>query len=378
MDRNNVNRPQDQSSHSSRRGFIKASATAGAASLLTGTAASANASPMSGKKLRVGAMAVGAMSFWPYSWGDLMSPAAPHFNQGSAGTSLLNMEISHVWDINFGEAQKFAAVVGAKAVRNYDDMVGEVDGVAFGGYNEIPWQHKLARPYIEAGIPTFLNRPFAYCLRDIDEILELASKHGTPIMATDLYEHIHGTSSLKSSLKNVGEIECVHSTCLASDYPAIFHTPYMMLKIFGADIRNVSIITDDPLKSTYLAGNYLYNGWDGQKPFMCTLTKTSGDLYTFTVTGTDGIETSRLTQLADRQDDLLTHHLPILVDMQRTFEGTSHEPFDNIRRKTEIFLTGFYSSIERGGAPVDVGSVPVDWRAHPAEPRWIDDSMFKP
>ena len=377
MAHNNAYFSQKSASHSSRRGFIKASASAGAASLLTGTAASANESPEARKKLRIGAMAVGEMSFWPYSWGDLLSPSAPHFNLGSTGTNLLNMEISHVWDVNFGEAQKFAAVAGAKAVKNYDDMVGEVDGVAFGGYFEIPWQHKFARPYIESGIPTFLNRPFAYSLRDIDEILELAAKHGTPIMATDLYEHIHGTTSLKNSLKNVGEIECVHSTCLASDYPAIFHTPYMMLKIFGYDIRSVSIITDDPIKSEYLVGNYLYNGWEGQKPFMCTLTKTSGDLYTFTVTGADGIETSRLTQLEDRQDDLLTHHLPLLVDMQRTFEGTSHEPFDNIRRKTELFLAGFYSTLERGGAPVDVGSVPVDWRAKPAKPGWIDESMFK-
>jgi len=378
MDRNSLTGKNDSQKSSNRRDFIKTSAAAGAASLVAGASSPIHAATGKNRqKLRIGALAVGEMSFWPYSWGYILSPHGTHLTQGSLETDLLNMEITHVWDVNYEEAQKFASIVGAEAVRNYDGMVGKVDGVAFGGYYEVPWQNKLARPYIEAGIPTFLDRPFAYSLRDIDEILDLAAKHNTPIMATDLYEHVHGVTTLKSKLKNVGEIECVHGTCLTSDYPAIFHVQFMILKIFGFDVEQVSIITDNPIECGYLVGNYLFKGWQEQKPFPCSLTQTSGDLYTFTVTGTDGIETARLTQLENRPDDLLTHHLPLLVDMQRTFEGKSYEPFDLIRKKTEIFLTGFYSTLECGGAPVDVGTVPVDWRALPAKPNWIDESIFK-
>ncbi|MFC1693574.1 Gfo/Idh/MocA family oxidoreductase [Candidatus Latescibacterota bacterium] len=378
MDRNELSGEKSTGRIAKRRDFIKASAAAGAASIVTGAASSVHAaSPTKNRKLRIGAIAVGEYSFYPYSWGDILSPFGTPFNQGTLETDILNMEITQVWDVNHEAAQQFAAQIGAQAVKNYDDMVGLVDGVAFGGYFEVPWQNKLARPYIEAGIPTYLSRPFAYSLRDIDEILDLAAKHNTPILATDLYEHIYGTRLLKSNLKNVGEIECVHGTCLTVDYPALFHTQFMILKIFGFDVRQVSVITDNPLESSYLVGNYLFNGWEGQKPFLCSMTKTSGDLYTFYVTGTEGIETARISQILDRKDDLLTHHIPLLIAMQRTFEGKIYEPFDNIRRKTEIFLTGFYSALERGGAPVDVGIVPPDWRARPAQPDWIDESMFK-
>jgi hypothetical protein len=361
---------------SSRRDFVKI-ASAGAALAAAAPAAGQTTSPKRTRPLRIGALAVGEASFWTYTWGDLLAPHAKPVNRGTLETDLLSMEITHVWDVNPKAAETFAAQVGAKVVKRYDDMVGAVDGVAFGGYYEVPWQHRLARPYIEAGMPTCLSRPFAYSLRDIDTLLDLAARHNTPIMATDIYEHLYGVKMLKSRLANVGEIECVHGTCLTDDYPLRFHVQFMILKIFGFDIGSVSLITDDPNASTYVVGTYLFKGWKDQPPFPCSLAMTSkGALYSFTVSGTKGIETERLPQFAEWSDDLLTHHLPMLVDMQRTLEGKSYEPLDLVRKKTELFLTGFYSASERNGAPVTVGSVPVDWRARPLKPDWIADSVF--
>lgn len=360
----------------SRRVFVK-TAAAGAALAAAQQINAQQTQQKCRRTLRIGALAVGAASFWTYTWGDLLAPREKPVNRGTLETEVLSMEITHVWDVNPQEAEKFAAHVGAKAVRRYDEMVGLVDGIAFGGYYEVPWQHRLARPYIEAGIPTYLSRPFAYSLRDIDTLLDLAAKHDTPVMATDIYEHLYGVKMLKNRLENVGEIDCVHGTCLTNDYPLRFHVPYMMFKIFGFDIEKVSLFTDNPNASTYLAGTYLFKGWKGQPPFLSTITMTPrGDLYSLTVAGTTGVETERLPQFAEWRDDLLVHHLPMLVDMQRTFEGKMYEPLDIVRRKTELFLTGFYSATERGGAPVNVGTVPVDWQARPVKPDWVSEAVF--
>lgn len=358
-----------------RRRFIAAAA----AGLAAGLSPDSSAAPVkSSRKLRIGALCVGDGSFWAYSWGDILSPDGKPVNRGTLETGALNMEVTHVWDINPKEAEKFAALMGAKTVRRYDEMVGQVDGVAFGGFFEIPWQHRLARPYIEAGIPTYLGRPFAYSLRDIDALLDLAAKHNTPIMATDIYEHLYGVRTLQGKLKNIGKIECVNGTCLTNDYPMRFHVLYMAPKIFGFDIQKVSLFTDDPNASTYLVGALLFKGGGGQPPFPCTMSMTpTGDLYSFVVSGTSGIETERLPQFPNWRDDLIVHHLPKLLDMQRTFEGKSYEPLDIVRKKTELFLTGFFSATERGGAPVDVGTVPVDWRARPARPDWVSEAVFK-
>ena len=375
MDKHNKNSEQT----TARRSFIKQAGITGAVSLASGLAAPSFAAPVNkNRKLRIGALAVGDFSFWSYTWGDILSPYGTTINKDSLGTDLFNMEITHVWDVNPEAAQSFASKVGATAVKRYDDMVGKVDAVAFGGYYEVPWQNKLARPYIEAGIPTYLSRPFSYSLSDVDELLDTAAKHSTPVMATDVYEHLYAATTLKKQIRNVGEVECVHGTCLTHEYPALFHTPYLMFKVFGYDINKVSIITDNPNESTYLVGTYLYKGRENQPSFPATLTMTPrGDLYSMTITGTTGTESSRLPVFENWQDDLLIHHVPMLVAMQRTFEGKLFEPYDNIRKKTELFLTGFYSAAERGGAPVTVGTVPADWRAKPIKPDWIDETMFK-
>jgi hypothetical protein len=362
----------------SRRGFLKFS-TAASVSLAGAAAPSlSEAQPARARKLRIGAMCVGDGSFWTYSWGDLLAPGEKPINQATLGTGVLNMEVTHVWDINAPAAGKFAAQMGAKTVRRYDGMVGQVDAVAIGGFYEIPWQHRLARPYIDAGIPTYLGRPFAYSLRDIDTLLDLAAKRNTPVIATDLYEHLYSVQTLRARSANVGDIECVHATVLTADYPMRFHVQFMLPKIFGFDIRRVALFTDDPNQSTYLVGNYLYPGKEGRPPFPCSVSMTPrGDLYSFSIIGTKGIESERLPQIPEWRNDLMTHHLPLMIDMQRTFQGASYEPLDLVRKKTELFLTGFYSATERGGAPVDVGAVPTGWRARPARPDWVSEAVFK-
>jgi len=358
---------------------MKASAAASAAIASAASPAITGAQTGAGRKLRVGAMCVGDGSFWSYSWGDILSPSGKPVNQDTLGTGVLRMEVTHVWDVNTGAAEKFAAQMGAKAVRRYDGMAGQVDAVAMGGFYEIPWQHRLARPYIEAGIPMYLGRPFAYSLRDIDGLLDIAAKHNTPIIATDLYEHLHSVWTLGSRLGNVGDIECVHATTLTADYPMRFHVQFMLPKIFGFDISRIALFTDNPNQSSYLTGTYLYPGREGRPPFPCTVSMTPrGDLYSFSIIGSKGIETERLPQVPEWRNDLMAHHLPLLIDMQRTFEGRNYEPLDLIRKKTEFFLTGFYSAAERGGAPVDVGAVPQDWRARPARPDWVSEAVFKP
>jgi hypothetical protein len=360
---------------STRRSFLeKAALAAGAVGIASGKADAA-ATPPKDRKLRIGAIAVGDFSFWGYSWCDLLSPGKAIYKD-TLGTRIFNMEVTHVWDVDPVKARSFADNMGAEVVKRYDDMVGKVDAVAFGGYYEVPWQHRLARPYIEAGIPTFLDRPFAFCLRDIDELLDLVAKHGTPVMATDVYEHLYDASNLKGKLPNLGEISCAHGTCWGTDYSAHFHIKFMVPKIFGYEVDRVSVLTDNPYQCSYLLGSWLFKGSKEQKPFLVSSTVNQGDLYSLTVAGAKGLETARMPWIESWNRNLLGEHISMMVDMQRTFEGHTYEPLDNIRKKTEIYLTGLYSATERNGAFVKVGEVPVNWQGPPPKKGWIDEKIF--
>ena len=364
--------------HENRRTFLKSAAMTGAAAVAAGS--TANAAPAPDRRLKIGAMGVGTYSFMTYCWSDIIEPEAePNSPQrGNFGMPFLNMDITHVWDVNPEAAKKFADRMGATVVKNYDDMAGKVDGVIQGGLYEVPWQHKLARPYIEAGTPIYLGRPFAYRLRDIDELLELAAKHGTPIMATAKFEHYNEAPALKKKLEKIGRILCVQATCNTPDYPVHFHLQFMMLKVLGYDVGKVSVIADNDMKANYMQSTYVFNGEGDQTPYACVMQGCrNDDSFTVTIYGTDGTAEARMVRSPNWQDSLLFRYAPQIVDMQRTFMGKNYEPLDNIRKKTAVFLAGYKSYSEHNGAAVDVASLPLDWTAPLPQPGWIDESMFK-
>ncbi len=337
-------------------------------------AASPAASPdatQENRKIRIGAFNVGEFTFWGI-WADLLAA------QGPLGTPMFNMELTHCWDVKPEQAQKFAAKYGCEAVTNYDGMLGKVDAIAFGGMYEVPWQHLLARPYVESGVPTYLSRPFSYRLRDIDMILELAAKHNTPLMASSVGEHFLQSSDLKRRLENVGTIKSVHGIGNSREYAGHFHLQWFVLRVLGYDVDQVSVITDNDAACTYLQETMRFRGSGEQPPFLAALhAGTEVPYLSLRVVGERGEESTMVNRSPERHETLYQYFSPQLFDMQRAFSGIPFQSFDVIRKKTQLFLAGYYSHLERGGAPVAVASVPVDWAARPLRPGWIDEAMFR-
>lgn len=367
--------------HQPRRGFLAAGAAAGAAAFMpsAGTVeAQTTVSPQ--KKIKVGVIGVGSGSFMSYSWADIIMATASKPEKArrpNFGTPFLNMEITHVWDQSSEAAHAFADPLGAQVVDKYDGMVGKVDALLQAGFNEVPWHHKLVMPYLEAGMPMYLSRPFAYSLRTADAMLEASAKYNAPLMTSDMGEHFYEIEPFKERLKDIGSINGAYGTVWARDFPMHFHMQYTMLRIFGYDVEQVSVMTDSVMRNTYLQETYLFKGWENQTAFPCAIHGAPGkNFYTISILGSDfTLHTERLFT-PDWRDELLFNQSNQIIAMQRTFEGNPFQPLDVIRKKTEIFLTGFYSHLERGGAPVKVGTVPVDWTAPPSQPGFIDDSIF--
>ncbi len=361
-----------------RRSFLKTAALGTAAAAASQTARAAVSKP--GTPLRIGVMGV-TDSFISYSWSDIMEGTMPGNNPraGSFGTSLLNMDITQVWDKDFAAAQKYAERLGATAVKNYDDMVGKVDGVIFGGMNEVPWYPQLAEPYLKAGTPLYLSRPFAYNMKAIDRIIEMAKATNTPILATAKYEHYNEIPALRSKIGDIAVVNMVHATGNSRDFPMHFHIMFMMLQILGMDVEEVSLVTDGLARNKYSQVTLLYPGNEKQPPFLCTINGIGNDKDQFTVTvfgDKYNVETNMIRS-PNWRDSLLFRYAPQVIEMQRTFEGNLFEPYENIRKKTAVWLAAYYSHAERGGAPVKVSEVPYDWEGPLLTPNWLDPAMFR-
>lgn len=356
------------SEQSSRRSFLgKAAVAAGAAAAVAGAVKSPEAQAAPSPKVRVGALGVGEYSFWPL-WVDFLSA------KGSYGTGLLNMEVTHIWDVDPQKAQAFADKWGGTVVKKYDDMVGKVDGVASGGLYEAPWQHRLFRPYLEAGMPVYMSRPWSNRMKDMDEMLNIAAKTNAAIIATATYEHYSDADSLKDRIKNLGVIKAVTATCTGGDHPH-FHIQHMMSKILGYNVEKVSLVSDDLMKCKYMQQTYLYTGTEQQPPFFCGMYSAPGPfVYHITIIGTQGTETVSMPG----NTNYFSRFAPQLLDIQRTFATKKHyQPLDDVRKKFGIYLAANYSHEMKGGAMTPVGSVPADWSPKVLRPDFVSEAVFK-
>jgi len=386
--------------HPNRRDFIAAAAATGTAA----TVSTAEEHPRSNRKtptvelLSVGVVAVGAGSHMNYSiWAPTINPEEPDVWPIRS----TRMKITHCWDRDPETAREFARKYKCEAVANYYDMVDKVDAMIFAGFYECAWWPKLTKPYLEAGIPCHINRPFAYSMEDARSMIETAKKHNTLILCTDEREYIKEAHVARwkvgELLKEGKQILGVTSDNSAGyEYPAHgVHGLYFMLAILGLDVAEASLQADgwwnqktisSPNPMTWGTLNLRFNGIEIEgsgkqtKPFVATQQQLSGyganaGMRIYHTGGWWDIM-NHWTR-GERLNRLYYLFFPTVYAMQRMFEtGEMQWSYDYILKKTRIFLTGFKSHLEHNGAMVRVDDLPEDWKAPCPHPDWIDESIF--
>jgi len=344
-------------------GALAAGALAGDAAEAAPRKKFSRRSPSSTELMEIGILTASPSSTHIESiWGPLINPTEPPW------TRLTGMVMTRVWDKDPQVAAAFAKKYGCRTVRNYDDMAEKVDGVILSDFTSAHYFYELARPYLEAGTPIFINRPFAYSMRRARMIADLSRKTGTPIMCGDTHEYVKEVNIIREKVKEMEPLMGVHATNSMSDYASHgIHGIYWLYACLGGGVRAVSYLTPDWLQPNGLCvleyaprvpeGAVFYASLQQIVP---TSTNASITLYT---------KQSRSFRLdfiweKGRWDRMVFMFLPPVLAMQKMFEsGVMPESHDSILEKTKVFLTGFYSVAERGGAPAKVDELPEDWTA---------------
>lgn len=158
------------------------------------------------------------------------------------------MEVKYVW----GETEAFAKSAMEKGnisemVKDPNDMLGKIDGLIV-DHRHGKFHLEPAIPFIEAGIPTFIDKPFCYRAKEGKEFLALARFHGTPVTSFSSIAHSHETFDIKEQLKTMGAINQVvryGPVDLASEYGGIFfygsHIVQPLLYLFGDNVKRVQV-----------------------------------------------------------------------------------------------------------------------------------------
>ncbi len=161
------------------------------------------------------------------------------------------VEVTHLW----GETEEFArkAATAGKIpniVKDQKEMLGKIDALIV-DHRHAKFHLEAATPFVNAGIPTFIDKPFCYRLEEGKAFLEMARKAGTPITSFSSIAQSTGTYDIKQQLESLGEVNHVvryGPVDMDSEYGGIFfygvHILQPLMVMFGEDIQRVKINRD--------------------------------------------------------------------------------------------------------------------------------------
>jgi len=224
-----------------RRSFIS---TLGKSAALSAFAASSSTSYASGllapspplKHLRIGI--IGAENSHTIGFGKM-------FNTDKKFPSA---EVKYVW----GESDEFAWNASEKGnipniVKDPGEMLGDINALIV-DHRHAKYHLEAATPFIKAGIPTFVDKPFCYRAAEGKEFLELARKHGTAVTSYSTIAHSAATYDMKDQVGSMGKINQVVRTGpveMDSKYGGVFfygvHIVQPLMFMFGEEIEAVRV-----------------------------------------------------------------------------------------------------------------------------------------
>jgi len=356
---------------SSRRSFLKATAAGGAILASTPKAHAKRRrykrkSPASTELMEIGMITTGGYSH-SQVWAKSMNPPLEEHN-GDFLPRTTGMVMTMCWDPNPEFAEAFGKQYDVKVVKNYYDMVDKVDGIITSDYETTGWNPQLTKPYLEAGMPTLVERPLALSLREAKEIIERSKKYNAPIYVPSAFETRIETIRMRGNLKRLLE-QGAHITGVianqgARDYPAHgTHGIYRLYTILNPDVIAAGLMADDWWK--FKTALMTWKCRQGDNPdYYVTLQFASAN--STIINTTKGLIDDKVI-LNSASDDPYTrnkwHNYPTMYEFAKMVETRKMpQTHDYIMAKTTTLLTGWYSHLEKKGAMVNCTDLSEDWR----------------
>lgn len=146
------------------------------------------------------------------------------------------------------ESQKVFDACGLEFIAEKpEDMLGRVDAVMVTARNG-EFHPQFARPFIEAGIPAFIDKPFANCGQEALELAKLAKAKNVPMVGGSSTKLVHDVSMMRYFFLNKFEKvlggNVVSPVNMDNIYGGFYfyssHLAEISMSIFGYDPKAVT------------------------------------------------------------------------------------------------------------------------------------------
>lgn len=188
------------------------------------------------------------------------------------------VRVGYVW----GETEEFARIAmeaGSipKMVNEPAKMLGKIDALIV-DHRHAKYHLPAAAPFVERGIPTFIDKPFCYRAHEGKNFLARARELGTAVTSYSTIAHSRAMLDIRKQADSFGKIEQVVMTGpvdIESKWGGVFyygvHMIQQLMIIFGEDIKKVKVTRDgDKANATLIYANGMpvtlifssfYSGW---------------------------------------------------------------------------------------------------------------------
>ena len=173
----------------------------------------------------------------------LMFPTVPGF------------EIVKVWDEDRAAAEKMSRIYYGKprVCDIVEEVSDDVDLVFIADCNGDGSDHlKLAAPGLKKGVPTFVDKPFAYEVKDARALVRLAEEHDTPVMSLSLLRAVPHASRFRGRFGEIGQPEFGIIKGGGDAMAGHIHTISLAQHLFGAGVESVEAMGQTPLAYVHL------------------------------------------------------------------------------------------------------------------------------
>ena len=326
-------------------------------------------SPTDERLIKIGAITCSQRHHLPHIWGYLFNPITYSDFTWSRTTGMV---MTHVWDINTKRSKMLQDEYGTKPVKNYDDMVDKVDGILVSSLESIDYFPELIEPYLKAGMPVFVNRPFASSMGDAMRMVEMSKRYNTPIMSGSSLEYVNEVYVMKRLLREAENpiISGINAHNSSTDYTNhAIHGIWMVMEMFGGGIEYVSahLSNGTPFSHHNLTILMKYKArGEKQPPFFACVQNCPNPI--------TALYAEAITNKGNFRQEVWCAHdhypyryfifVPMLLMFQRMIEFREMpQTHEFILEKTAVFIAGYKSFLEKGGAPVCLDEIEDDWRA---------------
>ena len=180
-----------------------------------------------------------------------------HYADGRVITvpTVKGFQLAKVWDEDRWNAENTSRVFDDHPVvcDTFHEVSDDVDLVYIADCTGEGQDHlQLATPSLKKGVPTFVDKPFAYDVKDAKAMVRLAKRHKTPLMSISMLKATPHTVRFRKRFAELGEPQFGTVKGGGTRMDGFIHAISMATELFGHGVESVQAMGGESVEFTHL------------------------------------------------------------------------------------------------------------------------------